>query len=152
MAAMAMTGAVLLALLAASTFSLASAASHATTNVFALDALVNRISTLLSAGMYMCRFHDFFASSSSRALTRHSEAAPLSPLVDLWVRRVLGRVLARAFRGRFGGGAEKGDRAGAASGDPSVPGHVGDANAGGHVHERREPRREAAPPDAGEAL
>ncbi|URE48262.1 Glucomannan 4-beta-mannosyltransferase 9 [Musa troglodytarum] len=45
---MAMRGAVLLALLAASTFSLASAASHATTNVFALDALVNRTSTLLS--------------------------------------------------------------------------------------------------------
>lgn len=86
MAAMAMSGAVLVALLAASTFSLPSAAAHATTNVFALDALVNRTSTLLSAGIYMCRFHDFFASSSSsssRALTRHSEAAPFSPLVDL---------------------------------------------------------------------
>lgn len=85
MAAMAMSGAVLVALLAASTFSLPSAAAHATTNVFALDALVNRTSTLLSAGIYMCSFHDFFASSSSssRALTRHSEAAPFSPLVDL---------------------------------------------------------------------
>ncbi|XP_064943433.1 probable glucomannan 4-beta-mannosyltransferase 4 isoform X1 [Musa acuminata AAA Group] len=49
MAAMAMPGAVLVALLAASTFSLPSAAAHATTNVFALDALVNRTSTLLSA-------------------------------------------------------------------------------------------------------